>query len=307
MAFSLSASWNAFRHTDARKLIFEIKELGFEEVELSFNLTASMVHEVEKLVSENLIKISSVHNYCPIPDELPREIALPDHYAVSSCDEQQRQLAVKYSKRSIETAARLQAKAVVLHTGRVEIPDRMRNLIHLFENGNYNSKEFIRLRDTIIKERATYAKPFLENTLKSLEELNRHAKKFGIYLGVETRFYYREIPTFEEIGIILNYFSDSNIFYWHDTGHAQVMENLGFAAHKDFLARYGKSLLGLHLHNVFGCSDHQAPSKGEINFSFIKPYLKKDTLKVIEAHYAAAGEDLKESRLLLEKTFDGRD
>ena len=79
MAFSLSASWNSYRHSDGKEMIFEIKKLGFEEVELSFNLTADMVNAVKDMVRDGLIKISSVHNYCPVPDGIPREIALPDY------------------------------------------------------------------------------------------------------------------------------------------------------------------------------------------------------------------------------------
>jgi len=304
MAFSLSASWNSYRHSDGKEMIFEIKKLGFEEVELSFNLTADMVNAVKDMVRDGLIKISSVHNYCPVPDGIPREIALPDYYSVSSLDENQRLSAVKYAKRSIETADMLRAKAVVLHCGRVEIADRVKSLIELFRQGLRNSEKFARLRDDIIKERRELAAPFLDNTLRSLEELEKHARIYGILLGVETRFYYREIPTFEEIGIILRNFADSSVYYWHDTGHAQVMENLGFAVHKEFLKNYGGRLLGFHLHNVQGCSDHRAPSKGEIDFNLFKPYIKADTIKVIEAHYTAAADDLIESKSLLEKTFN---
>lgn len=304
MPFSLSASWNSYRHNDGRNMIFEIKKLGFEEVELSFNLTADMVNSIKDMVSHGLIKVPSVHNYCPVPDGIPREIALPDYYSVSSLDKNQRQSAVKYAKRSIETADMLQAKAVVLHCGRVEIADRVRNLIELYKQGLRNSEKFMRLRGRIIEERRKSAAPFLENTLRSLEELDKHARKYGVLLGIETRFYYREIPTFEEIGIILKNFADSSVYYWHDTGHAQVMENLGFAVHNEFLELYGDRLLGLHLHNVQGCSDHQAPSKGEIDFNLFKPYIKANTIKVIEAHYTATAEDLIESKSLLEKIFN---
>ncbi len=304
MSFALSTSWNAFRHTNGNQLIFEIKEAGFEKVELGFNLTASMVEEIGILVRNKLINVISLHNFCPIPDGLKRDAALPDCYAMSSTKEETRVLAVKYAKKTIETAKTLNAKAVVLHAGRVEILDRTRDLINLYEKGFNKSEEFESLKSEIIKERDSSSKEFFENTLKSLEELNKFAVKAGVLLGIENRFYYREIPNFEETGKILDCFKNSNIFYWHDTGHAQVMENLGITAQKDFLGAYGNRLIGLHLHNISGCHDHKPPSKGELDFKFLKPYIKSDTIKVIEAHYPATAGELQESRILLKKSLN---
>jgi len=304
MSLGLSTAWNAFRHENGKDLIFEIKELGFKDVELSFNLTPGILRDIEELVARGDIAVSSVHNYCPIPEGLSRQDALPDCYALSSLDEKIRALAIKFTKISIDTASRLGAKAVVIHCGRVEIADRTRRLIHLLETSGNNSLAFIRARDDAIKERARDSKPFFENTLKSLEVLDEYAGRLDTRLGIETRFYYREIPSFEEIFILLEKFKGSCIHYWHDTGHAQLMENLKIARHKDYLERYAERLIGIHLHDILGGDDHRTPGKGDFNFSVLLPYLHSKVIKILETHHPATSQEIKEGAHILSQLFN---
>jgi sugar phosphate isomerase/epimerase len=303
MSFGLSTSWNAFRYSNGRDLIFEIKKTGFQEVELGFNLTQAIVNDISSLVKDSQIKVASLHNFCPIPEGLRREESLPDCYSMASLDERQRRMAVDQTKKTIETAKQLNARAVVLHCGRVEITDRTKQLMQLYVDNRRESHDFDELKSDIIKERERLARPFFENALKSLRELSGFAFAQGVVLGIENRIYYREIPSWQEIGIILDKFRSSGVQYWHDTGHAQIMENLGLARHKDYLEAYGKDLVGCHLHDVTGCHDHLAPSKGELNFEFLRPYLKSETIKIIEAHYPATEQDIKDSKAYLENLF----
>ena len=305
MGLALSSSWNAFRHTSGCELLFEIEKAGFNEVELSFNLTASMVTDIEGLLKSAKFKIVSLHNYCPAPEDFPRDEALPDCYSLSSPDSQERSFALKYTKRTIDTADILGARAVILHCGRVEVPDRTRELIDLCNKGLKGSTDFEEVKSRAIVEREDLSERFLEHALRSLDELNRYAQSKGISLGVETRFYYREIPSFQEIGTILDTFKGSNIFYWHDAGHAAIMDYIGLARQQDFLDAYAKEMIGIHLHDVLNGQDHMAPGKGKLDFNRFTPYLKKETIKVIEAHHPATAIDLAQSKEFLGRVFHG--
>jgi sugar phosphate isomerase/epimerase len=300
---ALSTSWNAYRFKEGQGLLFEIDRLKFKAIELSFNLSSSLVASIAKESRKLGIDIQSLHNYCPIPVGLTPQKALPDCYSLASLDENERSLAVKYTKITIDTANRLGARAVVLHCGRVQISDFTRQLINLYNQGLADQADFIKLKEEMIWQRKVHAPAFLEQVLKSLDELNTYAKIKDVLLGVETRFYHCEIPDIYEIGVILKKFGNSQIYYWHDTGHAQLMENLGFAKHKDFLDFYGSNLIGVHLHDILGCQDHLAPLTGKFDFTLLKPYLKDDTLKVIEAHYPATAEDLIKSRDFISKLY----
>ena len=304
MDFALSTSWNASRAKNPKDLLFEISQLGFKQIELSFNLSSAALREIGDLAGQFGERIVSLHNYCPFPDEFSRENGLPDCYSMSSLDEFQRNLAIKYTKRTLDTAYALGAKAVVLHCGRVEIADQTRQLINLYDQGQKDSPEFIQIKSQMLKQRQDLAKSSLDHTLKSLGQINDYAKSKNISLGVETRFYHREIPLLDELKVILEKFKNSQVFYWHDTGHAQLMENLGFAKHKDFLELGAGRLLGVHLHDIASCRDHLAPGEGGLDFSILNPYLKNETLKVIEAHAPATGAQIIKGREQLTKIFN---
>ena len=306
MSLALSTSWNSFRYGNGADLIREIKTLGFRQVELNFSLTPAMLNDIASCVKRSEIKVSSVHNYCPIPPGLTIKDALPDCFSMSSRDETERQAAVKYTKISIDTACDLKAKAVVLHCGRVEIPDKTKDLIACYNAGMANTREFDKLKGEIVDEREAACKPYLDNALKSLDELSRYAQKKGICLGVENRYYYREIPTLGEIGIILAAFKGAGIFYWHDSGHAQLMENLGFWRHKDHLSLYADFMLGVHLHDITGTQDHQAPSQGKLDFKMLAGFIKKKTLKVMEVHHPASTQDIVKGKKFLESILNGK-
>ncbi len=303
MGLCLSTAWNAFRYDNGKEVIGEIRSLGFSDVELSFDLTREMVKDIAGLVNAGAVKVRSLHNYCPIPDGLERPKALPDCYSLASLDEEERKRAVQCTKVTIETALSLNASAVVLHAGRVEIQDRTRELISLYDQGRLCEPEAMRVKDRMRKERRERQDAHLGSALKSIEELLPYARRMSVGLGIENRFYFREIPSFEEIGVILERFKDSGLFYWHDTGHAQLWENLGILKHRDYLEAYSKYLLGAHLHDISGARDHLAPLRGNFDFAWLKPYLKQDTINTLEAHYPASSRDIIAGKDFLEKLY----
>jgi sugar phosphate isomerase/epimerase len=303
--FALSSSWNAFKYENAKEIFNEIISLGFNQIELSFNLTKDIVKGIKEILKTGKIKITGLHNFCPIPDGLTRKEALPDCYSIASVDEEARKKAVFYTKRTIDTAYELNAPAIVMHCGRVELEDKTRQLINLFRQGKKDSIEFTRLKDQAISERQEKKDKHFQQALRSLDELNKHAEIRQIKIGVETRFYFREIPSLDETISIFEKFAGSQLYYWHDTGHGQVIEELGFAKHIDYLNNLSQYLLGLHLHDIKGCQDHMPPGTGDFDFSILRPFLKERLIKVIEAHRPATGKQVIDSREFLKEKLYG--
>lgn len=297
---ALSTAWNANHSVDGTAIAREIFNLGIKNIELNFSLTRKMVEEIFNFCRQNNMCVTSLHNFCPIPEGLYRQEALPDCYSLASLDEQERQKAVEFTKISIRAAKRFNAKAVVLHCGRVEMEDKTKILIAILKKEPVKTKAFEEIANAFIQEREKKSPPHLEQILKSLEELCIYSQKHNCVLGLENRFYYREIPILTEFETIFNKLKSKNITYWHDVGHAYIFEKLGFLKKGALLKNFGSRLFGIHLHDIKNLDDHQAPLTGEFDFKTLIPYVKKETVKVIEAHSCASAQDIQQSMLYVE-------
>ena len=300
--FALSTSWNAHRHNNARSMVEEIKKIGVDHIELNFTLTKDIVSGIIGLVDKGVIKVVSLHNFCPVPDSVDVKKASPDYFSLAAPNEEERKNAVEETKRTIDTAARLSAEAVVIHAGRLDISDKTRDLAKAIEGGI----DATAIADAMKREReGELKKGYLDSLLKSIGEISAHSKERGIKVALENRFYFKELPSIEEFEVIFADFPPgANIYYWHDTGHAQVFDNLGLAPHKEYLDKFSSRLAGVHLHDVKGIiNDHRAPLTGDFDFAVLKPYINKSVLKVLEPHAPATSEEIERALEHLKKLY----
>jgi len=298
--YSLSTSWNSSRHPNGFGIIKEIKALGFDTVELDWALTKNIVDDILSLKESGDIKISSLHNICPLPQGVAPGAATPDYYSLSSPEYAERGLAVAAAKNTIDYAKRLGARAVVLHIGKIYMQEQIRLLGSLI-----NDKEkFIRTREEMIKRRQERCAGYIDNVIESLKELAPYAAKTGVCLGVENRYYYTEIPLITELETIFKNFDEGSLYYWHDVGHAEIFDRLGLARHRDYLEKFSNRLIGIHLHDIIGLmNDHNAPGFGNVDFSILKPYLRADVIKVLEVHGQASARQVQASVSYLNGIF----
>lgn len=299
--FALSTAWNAWRHKSGKDIVQEIKEIGFDCIELNFSLNSAIVEEIMDLKDRGQIKVVSVHNFCPIPNGTSRQNASPDIFSLSSLDEAERKKAVDFTRKTIDTASDLGAEVAVLHLGKVKMEEKIKSLLPVFKSSG--TAGLNKLKKQMFEERRKKAKNFFDQALKSLEQLCDYAQERKVKLGIENRYYFSEIPAVEEMESILSEFPSPPIYYWHDVGHAQVYENLSLFKHKTMLDKFAQRMVGIHLHDIEGIDDHRAPLKGNFDFSILKPYLKKETLKVLEPHQPATAEDIIYARKYLEELF----
>lgn len=293
---AISTTWNFNPNLDIRGLLSQIKEVGFDAIEIGYSLSSKKLEELISLVDGMGIKVVSMHNFCPLPCESGLKRFVTDYYRLSSPNEAERKKAVEYTKRTIDAACLASCGVVVIHAGTVELKkDYLGALFQLYNKGKFGSKEYLRAKDKLLAVRRAKVKVYLALVVRSLEEVVSYAYSAGVKIGLETRYYPNEIPDIEEIEYLLRLFSDKGLVYWHDIGHAEVSERLGIAPHKDYLMRFADRMLGMHFHDLIGIDDHMAPFSGDLDFSKIAPYLREGLIKVIEAHPPATPQQIREA------------
>ncbi len=281
----LSTAWLTERDDiTGRDVVNQIVELGFRGMELEYRVTQTMFSEMRPLILKGNIKVMSIHNFFPLPDYIALSEASGDRYLLSSPEKGERELAIRMTTRTIECAQELGAAAVVLHLGKVDMEPEIERLKNLFNNHALKSPAGRHFLECKLTERWEKRNPYLEGIFFSLDQLNREAEKRGILLGVENRYHYHQIPDFEEIRLILDRFSGGSIRYWHDIGHAHVLERLGIIEAGSLLRSYGPLSVGVHIHDAVGTGDHRAPGTGEIDFLSLTDGLKRAPIKVLEVH-----------------------
>src|ERR1043166_4054839 len=131
--YSLSTCWNSHRHPDGRALLREIRELGFEFAELSHGTRISLLPGIIDAVDAGEIKISSVHNFCPLP--MGVNYSAPNLFQFSAEKPREREMAIRYTLKTLEFATRVKAPLVVLHLGSIEMKDYTEKLKELLARG----------------------------------------------------------------------------------------------------------------------------------------------------------------------------
>lgn len=262
-------------------MLREIRDLGFEHAELSHGIRISLLPGIIEAVEAGEIKISTLHNFCPLP--MGVNVPSPNLFKFTSLDQRERESAYKYTLKTIETASRLKAQLVVLHMGCVEMKDYTEKLIDMVGQGKQNDPKYAKLCDEVLERRELKKEAHSDHADEMLTALIREAEARGIRLGIENREALEEIPFESDFGLFFKRFPSPTVGYWHDTGHAQIKENLGMISHLRHLESMAGRLYGFHVHDVeFPGRDHRAPGSGMIDFGALTAYVKPEHIKVFE-------------------------
>jgi len=294
----LSTSWNG-PGSSPERLLEQDRGLGFRRVEAYAHYTHVALRALAAEASRTDMHIGSLHGPCPVPSgPTGYPAALGDWLASTNPAERTR--SVDALRGTIDAAVEVGARAIVVHLGNSGAASRQNAMLDVIARFGRLSDEHLRLRDSAWREREATSGPHLEAALESMRALGEHALGTGVRLGVECRDNYVEIPGLDEFAEVLAACDGLPVGYWHDAGHGAKLDYLGFLEHEEFLRRYGRQLVGMHIHDTRGGRDHLAPGQGTTDFSMLARYLLPDTIRTLELHRSVTATEITQALDLLE-------
>jgi len=308
MKLSISTCWNSQRHTDGYEMLVELAELGFEYAELSHGIRLSLVPGIFQALEEEVIKISSVHNFCPLPPGVMG--AAPNLYEPTGTGRQEKHLWLRHTLKTIDFAHQVGADLMVFHSGSVRFwwrdPEAK---LEAFRTGEDRSMgKYDQVREQCLKRIRKAQAKYRRQLTQSLGKILPACQEKGVRVGIENREGLTELPLDLEMTGLLKELGEPEIFgYWHDAGHAQLKEMMGIMPHRQLLAENADRQFGFHLHDVSAEErDHQPLGTGTVNWSMIRDFVRPHHLVVLELNPKLRSEQVKQSQTFATELLEDR-
>jgi sugar phosphate isomerase/epimerase len=309
---ALSSCWCSHRHTDGYAMLQEMAALGFEWAELSHGIKIVLVPGILRAVEEGVIKIASCHNFCPLPTGVNH--AAPNLYMPSSADARERDQWLRQSKRTIDFAQQVKAAKVVLHLGSTEFfwfnPARKVDAYLDAHPGEdlTNDASYRKVLAKAVAKLKDRMPPYWANTQQGIRDLLAYAEPKGIKLGFENREKFEELPLDEDHPALIEAMAKPGACgYWHDTGHAQIKQNMGLLNHREHLEKNAPNAIGFHLHDVSAeGDDHQPIGSGKIDFDMVSSFWRPEHTLIIELSPRLTPEEVLASKKRVEQLVKAR-
>ena len=287
-------------------MLREIAELGFEFAELSHGIRITLVPGILRAVAEGVIKVSSTHNFCPLPTGTLG--AAPNLYEPSSLDAREIDQWLRHTKRSIDFAEQVAAQVVVCHLGRVRFgwfnPARkLRRHLQSHRPGEAagDARQARRVASAVAKLRRRLPAHWAQ-VKASVRAILPHAASHGVRLGFENRDGFDELPFDADWSDFLDGWEpDAPLGYWHDTGHAAIKERMGLVQPDAQLERLSARTLGFHLHDVDAdARDHQPFGAGSVSLERVSRFWRPEHYLTLELSPRATLDAVRDSKRQIE-------
>lgn len=298
---------------DGYAMLQEAAEMGFEYVELGHSTSINSVEGILRAINESVVKVSSLHNFCPLPPFAKG--AAPNLFSPATSSKLESQQWQRHTKNTLEFASTTKASAVVCHCGRTkhfffqpedtlfkirDSLDETTPITALAENKKY-TKALEKFRKGS-SARAHKSYKFIFENFRELFESDA-GKNSEAVCCVENREDPQELPFDYDVEIFMEAMQEfPRLRLWHDVGHSRKKELMRLSDPLEYAEKSAPLLAGWHLHDCddFG-KDHIAIGKGNVNFSALRKFFDPQKhIFTLELNHAVKRQDAIDSRKRVE-------
>ena len=265
-------------------------DAGYDGIEVSHSTPPEKLREI---IDSDILPVTSIHQPAPHVEVDGGKSNSDLNLASTKRSEHAR--ALRHALRSVEWAAEAGASALVVHLGHVEgsFSGTTAELYRLFRQHGIRDNRAAEARAEMEQRRAEAAPAHLEAARAALEQLVEAARPHGIVIGIENRLEYHHIPLPDESRALMEGFTTDEAGHWHDTGHAEVLDRLGYLPHEAWFDELGDRLVGAHVHDVRGVIDHRAPGTAQLDWAMVARGLGSLDAITLEIDQRESDEDVR--------------
>ncbi len=266
---------------DLRPFFAAGARMGFTCFELSHDVTPAALATVDPRSH----RIAAVHHPCP---------AAPEAEPLTAADAGGRRRAGRALCATVETAARLGARAVVVHAGpvghagstaaghRAHLRKLAFEVDSRYRAGQAASAAYGAALARLDAALAAAEPAAVDAIVEAVAPAVARAGALGIRIGLETGYHPTDAPGPAGMRAVLDAVAEPGLGAWLDTGHVGAQVNLGRVAFDDWFAAVGDRWVGVHFHDVAGLRDHLAAGMGTLDFAAIGTRLPVDAVRTCE-------------------------
>jgi sugar phosphate isomerase/epimerase len=268
------------------------RELGFTGVELGHVVEAPAL----VTLTPGDASVPSVHHPCPAAAGGPSGASL------AAEDTHARRKAEAGIRRSMDTAVRYGARAVVVHLGTADGDEGVATerlafeAMSRFRAGQQGTVRYQRVLSDLKDARRRLDTAQVPRALGCLLRLAEDADRRGLTLAIETGFRPHDLPGPDGMRYVLEALATPRVQAWLDTGHVGAQANLGLEAFEVWRRVVAGRWAGAHLHDVVGLRDHLVPGSGNVDFASAIEALPNDAVLTCEIDWYHDADEVRSGR-----------
>ena len=274
---SLSTMWAKKNFPLLGDFFLAARRLGITKVELNHQVDSGMLVDVDL----SKIEISSIHEPCPA--DISVETLKQRDWMISSSMKIAGSRGWQPSGAASSWRRSLSVGTVVVHAGHVSLDTTL---------GEETAPTFSSWPEGILRVPGNKELDAGRTSQTFRPSFGSSGEKpegiIGLPVGLASAWDWKTGTTIsifrrqDEMSVLLALADPDQLGFIYDVGHATVNDRLGFFPNEMWLKRFGGRMLGTHLHDVIGITDHHAPGLGDVDFRKVAGYLPKQAFRTIE-------------------------